>query len=407
MFDTGYQLELVSRMSMKTFMSRVGHLLMGSMFDVNLEPLVEDVLKRWRKSKKVLTEGQLRQLCVQHDVKLNGAVAGDAEFDVEEIEKFSRHRSLREALSEAVILNDKMRFDAAEQAVIRGNKARGPTCLPADVFREDVCDAKRRNLIPTGLPALDSAKTLRGGIGAGEVSVLLAPTSGGKTSMLTYLAGTAARAGKRVYYVTLEVPREDIFRKLQSHITGKEEPSKLEWAKAKKKLKGNFWLEGYEPFSTSVLDLERVIPPSTNLIVVDYADYLRSSDGSAAQDYSGLGMVYSDLKGLALRRECPIWTASQVNRAAYGGDEGGNPKWKKSKETMIFLHHVADSLKKMFICDQAISINQTELEQLPNPDTGNCTATLFVAKNRHGPRFVKVPITINWAKCNFIEGKFS
>ena len=407
-FENGYQLELIQRMSIKSFMGRVGDRLHEEMFDPQLTPIVGEVLKRWRKGKVVLSAGQINQLFRKQGVKPDSTPSGDEKFDLDEIDRFARFRSMRQGLAEAHVELEKGRFDRAFQAVEKsystGQIAQEP---PQDILKESLAVVYRKGLCPTGLPTLDSERAFKGGVGAGEVAVVLAATSGGKTSFLVHLAGMAALLGKKVFYATLEVPREDIYRKLQSRLTGKEKPSKAEWDKARKKLKGSWWLEGYEPGAVSVDDLTRAIPNNADFIAIDYADYLKPSggDGSLGGDYQSLGSVYTELKALALKRGCPLWTASQANREAYGGGES-DPKGKK-KSPLIFLHHVEASLKKVMVSDQVISINQTDAEQVPNEKTGNCTALVFVAKNRHGPRFMQIPITVSWAKCGFVEGSFT
>lgn len=409
-FDNGYQAELIRRMTMKTFMSRVGHVLHEEMFDQTLSPVVGEILKRWNRGKTLLSDGQVKQLCQKLNVKLEHTSSGDESFDLDEIERFARFRSMRQALAEAHVEIERGRFEKAFQGIEKSyNHGLIGSEPPQDALHSEVKRLPRRDLVKTGLPSLDGPGGFKGGVGAGEIAVVMAITGGGKSSFLTYLASQALRQGKKVFYATLEVPREDIFRKFQSALTGKEDPSKKEWAAVQKKIKAPLILEGYEPFSMTVADLDRIIPADVGFVVVDYADYLNASgEGGIGNEYQSVGSVYTDMKRLALRRSlkgnCRVWTASQANRSAYS--DGADNKDKK-KSPLIYLHHFESCIRKGFIADQVITLNQTETERVPNAKTGNSTGILFSAKNRHGPAFMQLPITINWSKCGFVEGSFT
>jgi len=71
--------------------------------------------------------------------------------------------------------------------------------------------------IPTGFPSLDK---LSGGFFPGEMTVIAARPSMGKTELAVSCARAAANAGKKVHIVTLEVTAEQLTRRIMSSMSG-------------------------------------------------------------------------------------------------------------------------------------------------------------------------------------------
>lgn len=396
-FDIDYQRELVVKLTEKQFVSRVHRLIEPQMFDVDLEPVVEEVLEHWRKKERTLTKNQLRQLAARHQVKLPQGRLNGFDFDVQEVERFARYRLMRSALVEATAYAEKGRFDKGIEAVTSLRKrfnSIGNNRMAPDILESSRPTPVRENVISTGIDRLDEA--LQGGVAAGNLAVALAPTSGGKTSFLCWLAATAAEAGKKVYYVTLEVPATEIESKLRARLTGVVRPSRNKWQKTAKALaakKARIRVQEHPPRTVSIDDLDGEIEEDTDLILVDYADYLRPPGGSAGIDYHDLGAIYANLKRVGLQRKVPIWTASQVNRAAYG-------------KTELDSEDVEASLKKAMVSDQIVSLSQDKWDK-PDKETGNSHLSMWIAKNRFGPRFQPIEVTVNWSLCRFERGLFA
>jgi len=68
-----------------------------------------------------------------------------------------------------------------------------------------------RQTIPTGIGAIDSLTG--GGLGKGEIGVILAPSGVGKTTALTIIANTAFEQEKNVAHIVFEDSKDDIKRK--------------------------------------------------------------------------------------------------------------------------------------------------------------------------------------------------
>jgi RecA/RadA recombinase len=386
-FAESYQEELLLRMTDKTWMAKVHRILLDSMFDPPYRAVAASLLKRYGRGKKILTRTQLHQLCQREGVpRLTGTPKGDHEFDFEEIQSFNRYRLLREGFLKGQQKLDEGKFDSAVESVLDASRrypasSNGyPNALDARRSRP-----KRVNVVSTGIPKLD--EPFNGGIAGGYLFTVLAPTSGGKTTFLVHLACSAARAGKTVFYYTLDDSEFEITKKIQDCIVGKEGLSDRAWKREAKKIKGVIHVAEHPPETLAVDIIEGELPEECKLLIVDYADYLLLPSGYSGQDYRGLGKIYAGLKRIGLSRMIPVATASQTNRASYEKGEGR-------------CEDVELSLQKMMMTDDAISLNQRMVK-----DEVHCD--IFVAKNRHGPRFGKFEMTVNWATCRFELGKWA
>ena len=108
--------------------------------------------------------------------------------------------------------------------------------------------------------------------------------------------------------------------------------------------------------------IEEGIQP--DLIIVDYGDEV-----DAKRHYSDhwveAGSVFKDLRDLGHDYGCPVWTATQANRAALGKE-------------VITMKDIAESIKKAAIADVIVAICQTWEEEQ------NEQVRLFLAKIRDG-----------------------
>lgn len=384
-------------MTQVKWMERTGCLLQADMFDPHLEPVVKTVLDGWRRRKAVPSLSQLSQLCYRHDVKapVKGECGDNYAFDHEEVLLFARDRILREQMAKAHLHIEDGKHDRAITAVVeaRNRFPRSGADTTPDILTTRMTPPVRTKLIPTGLELLDDK--LGGGVAAGELATVLAPTSGGKSSLLSFMAAQAVLLHKKVWYATLEVTEADIRGKIERCLLRSEKINGKAWEKEGRRLsKSGARLQVFEtpPHTISADDLDGIVPDDVDVVFVDYADYLRAPNDAPGLSYENLGHIYTTLKSLALSRKISVWTASQVNRAAYEADE-------------IYTQHVAESLKKMMVCDIGISVNQNRAEQDPDVDTHNCVGRLFIAKNRGGPRYISIDVTINWAMTLFKCGR--
>jgi replicative DNA helicase len=228
-------------------------------------------------------------------------------------------------------------------------------------------------------------EVMDGGLGKGELGVIVAPAGIGKTWMLQCIGNGCIKKGLTAVHYTLELNQSYVGLRYDTILTGiptaNLKYSIEEVEKQVNKLSGNLIIKHYPTKSASVqtlsahlsqLEIQSIIP---DIVIVDYADILR--DTSGIKEYRlALGNIYEDLRGLAGEMDVPIWTASQANRSAL-------------EEDVIEADKVAEAYSKVMTADFIMSVSRKATDKIAN------TGRFHVIKNRFGIDGVTYPSTIN------------
>ena len=126
---------------------------------------------------------------------------------------FCKKQKLKSALLKSVKLIKDSSYDEVENLIVDALKLGTDNDYGHDFKRDFEIRylPRTRNPITTGWDVVDG--TLRGGLGAGELGVVIAPTGAGKSHVLAHLGASALLEGKNVVHYTLESTRQ---RALQS-----------------------------------------------------------------------------------------------------------------------------------------------------------------------------------------------
>lgn len=209
-----------------------------------------------------------------------------------------------------------------------------------------------RNRVPTGIATVDSR--IRGGLGPGELGIVMSPPKGGKTMSLVNFGSHAALLGKRVLHITLEISQHMVTERYDMRIGGLSTEAIL----AAKKTALLATRERIRSCGGEILiiDLsgESVTPDRiqnlislhgpVHLVLLDYADLMVSYTSEDRR--SVLGQNYRELRQVAVRMAVPIWTASQGTRDTIEADEFG-------------LQHMAEDITKSHTADVVICMMQS------------------------------------------------
>lgn len=201
----------------------------------------------------------------------------------------------------------------------------------ADTYQDSIRKESRQvERIPTGLQMLDTM--IGGGLRRQDVALIMAPTGAGKTSFLTFYAASAAQAGYRVGYITMEIPESSIQNMITASVTGINrknlEMHFFKMGKVERRLMEKFddipriWTWDYGPKELKATDIPGLIDQvstywgeTLDLLVVDYVNEFAMNYGRRPEDQV-VGEQISYLKGIAKRYDMAIWTAQQANREA-------------------------------------------------------------------------------------------
>ena len=226
---------------------------------------------------------------------------------------------------------------------------------------------------------------MQGGLGAGELGVVVAPAGIGKSWCLSAMGAYGISQGLNVVHYTLELNEAYVGLRYDSIFSGVEGQNlKYHKEEIMEKLfdsKGNLTIKYYPTKSCTVntlsAHLKKVITFGTkvDMVLVDYADIMRDVHRTREVRHA-LGNIYEDLRGMAGELQVPIWTASQANRSALDED-------------VIEASKVAESYAKVMTADFVVSLSRKIEDKIGN------TGRFHVIKNRFGPDGLTYPARIN------------
>jgi len=302
------------------------------------------------------------------------AINEDREYVETEFANFCRNQQLKKALMSSVELLTKGQYDDIRSIIDTALKA-GQSRDIGHEYEKDVetrYRAEERKAVPTVWPHIN--ELLMGGLGAGDLGMVLGSPGGGKSWFLINLGAAAVKAGYNVCHYTLELSQDYVGKRYDSTLTGIEfqriHLHRDEIEKAINALPGKLIIKEYPMGKTTPSTIETHIQKcetmgfKPDLVIIDYVDLLRSKMRSTERK-DEIDDVYTSIKGLARQIKTPIWTVSQVNRMG-------------SKDDIIEADKIAGSYDKIMIADFAMSLSRKRSDKL------NGTARIHVIKNRFG-----------------------
>jgi len=320
-------------------------------------------------------------------IQANGEVR-DAEFIKDTSLEFCKKQKLKEAILKSVDLLQKSSFEEISCVINEAIKLGCDNDFGYD-YKVDFdrrFEKRERGAVATGWSEIDALA--RGGLGRGELGVVIAPTGAGKSMVLVHLGTQAVKAGKTVVHYTLELRDTMIASRYDSCLTGVSlndlHDFKDHIEEKVGEVSGELIVKEYptKSASTSTLrnHLERLRRSDKNpdLIIVDYGDLLRPKK-AYKERRTELETIYEELRGLAQEFECPVWTASQTNRSGLNAE-------------VITMESISEAFNKCFVADFIFTVSRTIAHK--NTNSGR----VFVAKNRVGPDGLIYPIFMDTSR---------
>jgi replicative DNA helicase len=298
---------------------------------------------------------------------------------------FCKKQKLKEAMIESVKLLKKSSFDEISEVLNQALKLGSDNDFGYDykVDFEERFQLKARDPVSTGWAEIDGLTS--GGLGRGELGVVIAPTGAGKSMALVHLGAEAVKQGKTVVHYTLELASVVIGKRYDSCITGimmsDVHALKEEIYEMVTDLPGELIIKEYPTKSASPNDLKihleklRKRDIDVDMIIVDYGDLLRPNVMHKEKRIE-LERIYEHLRGLAQEFNCPCYTASQTNRSGLNAE-------------VITMESISEAFNKCFVADFIFSLSRTIEDKSTN------SGRVFVAKNRNGPDGLIYPIYMN------------
>ncbi len=296
---------------------------------------------------------------------------------------FCKKQKLQEAMIRCVPLLKKSSFDEVAKVINDAIKLGTSNDLGYDYMQDFELrfEKKARDPVSTGWSSLDDIS--KGGLGKGELGVVIAPTGAGKSMVLVHLGAQALQAGKNVVHYTLELADTVVANRYDSCITGYHlndiKVFKEQIYDELKDLPGKLIVKEYPTRSATIQTLKNHVEKMKNqefvpdMIIVDYADLIKPEGSSKEEKRHQLESIYEELRGISQEVGCPIWTASQTNRSGLNAE-------------VITMESISEAFNKCFVADFIFSVSRTVEDK--NGNGGR----IFIAKNRNGPDGLVYPI---------------
>lgn len=236
--------------------------------------------------------------------------------------------------------------------------------------------------IPTGISKID--EVLEGGLGKGELGVIIGPSGFGKTSMTTAMGAYAAQHGFKVLQIVFEDRIKQIQRKHLGRITGVEsknlsKPEYLDKVKEtlakfedKETMAQNLRIIRFPSGEKTATFIENFIKKISNsgfkpdLVIVDYFECLKHDASSKeSNEFEREGKTMRKFEAMAGELDVAMWIPSQGTKDSINLE-------------LVTMDKVGGSVKKVQIAHVVMSIARS-IE-----DISEGKATIAILKNRAG-----------------------
>lgn len=179
-----------------------------------------------------------------------------------------------------------------------------------------------------------------GGTPSKTLNVILAGTGVGKSLFMCHHAANCLAQNKNVLYITCEMAEERIAERIDANLMDitldelKDLPKQMYDNKLEKlsnRIKGKLIIKEYPTASASAnhfrylideLQLKRKFVP--DIIFIDYLNICSSSrfkNNGSVNSYTFIKSIAEELRGLAVEKNVPIFTATQTNRQGYSNSD--------------------------------------------------------------------------------------
>ena len=246
----------------------------------------------------------------------------DLEYVRDNTEEFCINQKIVGAVFGSVEFINRREYSQARQLIESAFRSTLGNKL-GHMYFEDIKDRMenlRRRVVPTGLGILDSL--LNGGLGAGELGVIMAGSGVGKSMSLINIGFGGLSAGKNVIHYTFEDNYRLVGTRYDSRLTGipindikkNQEDVEKQVTEFYKNHGSLLVIKDYSDETITVsnikahldqLEFKNIRP---DLLIFDYADYIAPIK-KCNDELAELKSVYRDLRYLSKERNCGCWTA--------------------------------------------------------------------------------------------------
>lgn len=248
-------------------------------------------------------------------------------------------------------------------------------------YKKDLILRYKRDEREDKIPIMENLdEVIGGGVGKGELFIVLSPTGGGKSMFLVNCAANILKQNKNVIYYSLELNEYYVAKRIDSCLTGLPINSLYHYQNYIKEqieqYSGHLIVKQYPDgfatinmFLAHMKHVQQVLNINIDCIIVDYADNMKIRNFDPRRE---LIDIYRQLRSLAVDLNVPLLTATQTNNYGYGTSE-------------LELTMTSEAKGKNNIADIIVGFGRDKQQQENN------RATIKILKNRSGKSNIILP----------------
>ena len=403
-YGYAFQVKVItSLLTDKSFLQQIADIIDPKYFESDANNWIVDTILNYQKEYKsspTLEVMKVKLEKVEHDVLKDQIIAHlkdawkfteseDLTYIKDQALDFCRNQEIKKAILSSVELLKNGQYEEIKATVDNALKAGADKDIGHEYMTsiEERYTEAVRHVQPTPWEVINELTD--GGLGKGELGVMVAPAGIGKSWALMNIGADAVKKGKTVLHYTLELNEAYVGLRYDSVITGIANQNLKHYQEDIKeqlsKLNGELIIKHYPTKTISVMGLRSHVEKcimqgkKPDVIIVDYADLLRGHGQEKRHELEG---IYEDLRGMAGEYEIPVWTASQANRSAL-------------EEDIIDASKISESYGKVMVADFVLSLSRKVQDKLAG------TGRWHVIKNRFGPDGITLPSKMNTSNGQF------
>ena len=356
-----------------------------SFFSKYDKPATRDILKIQIRNNDRLNEDQIEAIDLYVD-KLN-FITDNQEWLFENTENFCKERAIYNAILDSISIvegKDKKRSKDAIPSILQDALSVTFDSAVGHDYIEDYAErydfyTRVEEKIPFDLSIMN--KITKGGLSRKTLNVILAGTGVGKSLAMCHVAASTLMQGLSVLYITMEMAEERIAERIDANLMNMtmEEMATVEkdifetrFERVAKKTRGKLIIKEYPTagahtghFQALLEELKTKRKFVPDLVVIDYLNICASSRlsaGSGANSYTYVKSIAEEIRGMAVKYNVPILSATQTTRGGYDNTDVGLTDTSES----FGLPATVDFMFALISTEELENLGQLMVKQLKN-----------------------------------------
>ena len=311
----------------------------------------------------------------------------DQAWLIDETENYCKERAVYNAIMESIHIIDGKSESKTANAIPNILSDALSVSFDAHIGHDYIEDSEQRyefyhqveNKVPFDLDFFN--RITNGGTPQKTLNIIMAGTGVGKSLFLCHHAASCLSQNMNVLYITCEMAEERIAERIDANLFDitidevRELPKSIYTSKLNKvseHVKGKLIIKEYPTSSASVIHFRNLLDElwlkkkfKPDIIFVDYLNICTSSrlkNNGNANSYTFIKAIAEELRGLAVEKSVPIFSATQVNRQGFNNSDMGLEDTSES----FGLPATADFMFALISTEELEELNQIMIKQLKN-----------------------------------------